>query len=128
MRRGAIVCRSLAQALGRARGTRQADSGPGCAPRGVGYSLNSSERGGELLRGCLYGLGNRNGKMPIPVQDVSRTEHRQANDAGGSGRIADDVALWRLLAHGWLGRADMQVEHVAIGVVVGVIRSSTARS
>ncbi len=76
-----------------------------------------------MLRGCLYGLGNRNREVPIAVQDVSRAEHRQANDAAGAGRIADDVALWRLLALGWLGRADMQVEHVTIRVVVGVIEA-----
>lgn len=33
------------------------------------------------------------------------------------------MALRRLLALGWLGRANVQVEHVVIGVVVGMIEA-----
>jgi len=60
--------------------------------------------------------------MPIAVQDVSRAEHRQAT-CGWFRAHSGRRGPLRLLALGWLGRADMQVEHVAIGVVVGVIEA-----
>ncbi len=87
--------------------------------------LNSNERGGELLRGCLHGLGNRNGKMSVTLQDLPCAEHRQSNDAVSPGRIADDKALWRFLAVGRLRRANVQVEHVVIGPIVMFTRSMT---
>jgi hypothetical protein len=93
---------------------------PGRAPlSALHYPLNSSERGGELLRGCLHGSGDRDRKVPVAVQDVARAGHRQPDDAASPGRIPDHVALWRLLPLGFLGRANVQIQHVVRGVVVG---------
>jgi hypothetical protein len=77
-----------------------------------GARLNSSERRGELLRGYLQGLGNRDRNVPVAIQDMARSEHRQPDDVASAGRVADDVALWRLLPLTCLGRANVQVEHI----------------
>jgi len=47
------------------------------------------------------------GKTSISVQDVSRSNHRQANDAASSGLVTDDVTLGGLLTLGWLRGADV---------------------
>lgn len=54
-------------------------------------------------------------------QDVPRAEHGQTNNTVGIRRVADDMPLWRLLALALLDLAGVQVEHIALGVVVGMI-------
>jgi len=59
--------------------------------------------------------------MSVAPQDVARPHHRQADDSIGPGRVAEDVALWSLLALPDLRLADVQVQDVALGVVPGAI-------
>lgn len=67
--------------------------------------------------------GTVTARRPFALQDSSSTEDRETHDMAGAGRKAQDVPLRRLLPLIDLRLADVQVEHVVLGVVVGVIEA-----
>src|SRR5947209_16228601 len=79
------------------------------------------ERRGEVVGAGLDGLGNRHDKAPVPIQDLTRVDDGQANDLLGAWCEAKNVSLGRFFAFTGLRLADVQVEDVAVGVIVGVV-------
>jgi len=59
--------------------------------------------------------------VSVAVEEPEGLEHGQADDALGARLEAQDMALRGLLSFSILWGANMEVQHVAIGVVVGVV-------
>ncbi len=84
------------------------------------------ERWGEVGGAGLDRLGNCHDEAPVSSQDLLRVDDGQANDLLGAWGEAKDVSLGRLFAFAGLRLADLQVEDVAVGVVVGVVEAQRA--
>src|SRR5215212_6342057 len=82
----------------------------------------------KIRGGRLDGLGDRDRQVAVTLEDVARADHRQADDALRAWCVADDVALRRLLPLAPRGLTDVQVEHVVLGVVIGVVEDHGADS
>src|SRR5580704_3610449 len=87
------------------------------------YELDGRKRRCQLVGGCLNSIRHGDRKAPVALQHAPCSEHRQTHDPTGSGRVADDVALRRLLTLARLRLAYMQIQHVVVSIVVGVIEA-----
>jgi hypothetical protein len=75
----------------------------------------------DLVRTRFNRLWHRDHKRAVTLGDLPSADHGQTDDPLRARRVAHDVTLGRLLALPSLRQTDMEVEHVALGVVVGVI-------
>ena len=75
----------------------------------------------EFCRGGFDGLRHRHDEPTVAVEHLARADNRESDDLLGARGVTHDVALRGFLALGLARRPDMQIEHIALGVVVGVV-------
>lgn len=76
------------------------------------------ERRGEVLGAALDGLGNRHDEAPVAIQDRTCVDDGQADDLLRPRGEAKNVSLGGFFAFAGLRLADVQVEDVAVGVML----------
>lgn len=86
-----------------------------------GCDLDSGQCRREIVGARFDRLGNRYAQVPLAVEDALSTENGQSDNVLAAQRVAQDMSLGRLLALSLLGLPDMQIEHVAAGVIVGIV-------
>jgi hypothetical protein len=84
------------------------------------------ERRGEILGGRLDGLRHGHDEPPVAVYDLACVYDGQADDPLGAWREAKDVTFRGFLAFGGLGLTNVQVQDIALGVIVGVVELERA--
>src|ERR671919_1128044 len=86
-----------------------------------GGKSGRGERGSQVFGAGFNRLLDRDGQTAVAVQQPAGVDDGQADDALGARLEAQDMALRSLLSFGVLGGTNVEVQHVAFGLVVGVV-------
>src|SRR5690349_15519036 len=103
-------------------------SGAVVSTEGQAACLDSREGWRQVVGTCFDRLRDRHAQFSVAIENCLGAHDGQTDNVLSAGREAEDMSLWRLLALGLLRLADMQIEHVVLGVVVGVVEGDRADS
>ncbi len=82
-----------------------------------GCDLDGSHRRREVVSAGFDRLRNRHPQFALVIEDALSAENGQPDDALATQCVAEHMTLGGLLALGLLRFSNMQVKHIAVGVV-----------
>src|SRR5215467_12925298 len=87
---------------------------------------DSGERWREVVGASPNRLRNCHTQFALSIEDALGAENGQSNDVLGAQLVTQYMTLRGLLTLSLLGLSHVQVEHVAIGVIVGTVKGDRA--